>query len=99
MLHTIPTLRLCLEWEISRRSLEDLVRFIDSEGLIFSIGKKREILSSMLVDKDGDPRPMLLEKDGDPRPMLVDKDGDPSPMLVDKDGDPRSMLVDKDGDP
>ena len=30
----------------------------------------------MLVDKDGDPRPMLVDKDGDPRSMLVDKDGD-----------------------
>jgi hypothetical protein len=30
----------------------------------------------MLVDKDGDPRPMLVDKDGDPRSMLVDKDGE-----------------------
>jgi hypothetical protein len=36
----------------------DLVRNIDSEGSIFSIGKKTdggERSFSMLVDKDGDP--------------------------------------------
>ena len=63
---------------------------IDSKGSIFSIRKKtdgRERSSSMLVDKDGDPRSMLVDKDGDPRSMFVDKDGDPRPMLVDKDGE------------
>jgi hypothetical protein len=67
-----------------RRGSKDLFRNIDSEGSIFSRRKKtdereheRERSSSMLVDKDGDPRPMLVDKDGDLRPMLVEKDGDP----------------------
>ena len=49
---------------------------IDSKGSIFSIENRwtREI-SSMLVDKDGDPRSMLVDKDGFLRAMLVDKDG------------------------
>jgi hypothetical protein len=54
---------------------KDLVRNIESEGSIFSIRKKTdggERSFSMLVDKDGDPRPMLVDKDGDSRPMLVD---------------------------
>ena len=61
------------------RGSRDLVRNIESMGSILSIKKKtdgRERSSSMLVDKDGDPRSMLVDKDGDPRPMLVDKDGE-----------------------
>ena len=68
MLHTIPTLRLCLEWEISGEDGYDLARIIDSKGSIFWIRKKtdgRERSFFMLVDKDGDPRPMLVDKDGD----------------------------------
>ena len=52
---------------------------LNNKGSIFSIRKKRdgqERSFSMLVDKDGDLRPMLVDKDRDPRPMLVDKDGD-----------------------
>ena len=52
-----------------RRGSRDLVIIIESKGSIFSIRKKtdgRERFSSMLVDKDGDPRSMLVDKDGDP---------------------------------
>ena len=62
-----------MEWEICEEDRFDLVRNIDSKacskGSIFSIRKKtdgRERFSSMLVDKDGDPRSMLVDKDGDP---------------------------------
>ena len=51
-----------------RRGSKDLARIIESEGSIFSIRKKTdggERSFSMLVDKDGDPRPMLVGKDGD----------------------------------
>ena len=54
--------------EICEEDRFDLVRNIDSKGSIFSIRKKtdgRERFSSMLVDKDGDPRSMLVDKDGD----------------------------------
>ena len=53
-----------------RRGSKDLARIIESKGSIFWIRKKTdggERSFSMLVDKDGDPRPMLVGKDGDLR--------------------------------
>ena len=42
--------------KICKGGSKDLVRIIDPKGSIFSIGKKREISSSMLVAKDGDQK-------------------------------------------